>query len=83
MSNPFEMPEKAALSMFDVLAWIRTEKRLVSGAEVAGRFGISMVNACVRVARLHRMGYLRKSRQEVNRYEPTKFGLAKLKKDKR
>lgn len=75
---PFNLPAHPKLTMRQVLAWIAQKGGLVSAGEVSEHFKVTMSNACVRIMRLHRQGYLRKSRQEVNRYEPTTFGRAAL-----
>lgn len=75
---PFNLPANPKLTMRQVLAWMSKKGGLVSAGEVSAHFQVTMSDACVRIMRLHRQGYLRKSRQEVNRYEPTTFGRTAL-----
>jgi Mn-dependent DtxR family transcriptional regulator len=79
--NPFTLPNRPHLTIREVLCWIAGKRGAVDSAAVAARFKVERNDACMRLLRLHRYGYLRRAKAAgVYAYELTDFGAKSARK---
>jgi hypothetical protein len=79
--NPFELPNKPRLTIREVLCRIAKAPGDVDSAAVARWFKVERNDACMRLLRLHRYGYLtRRKEAGVYAYSLTDFGAKSARK---
>ncbi len=82
-SNPYRIPNKPAVTIREILVWIRGQGDITLH-DVVDTFGITKGDASVRLLKLHRWGYVRRKKADVPprifHYTVSKFGRKTAKK---
>lgn len=82
MSNPYRLPNKARVTIREILVWA-VSKRAIQLPDLVAEFGVTSSDASVRLNKLWKWGYLARKKSEnpprIFRYTPTKFGRTRAK----
>jgi hypothetical protein len=80
--NPYDIPKRPRVTIRQILPWI-LQREIVSCSDLVEEFGVTSVDAGVRLLKLHRWGYLRRKKAEtpprVYGYTVTRFGKKAVK----